>query len=201
MTEAPDPRPETNRRTAFKAAGVVVLMGALAWISVPAYRLFCQVTGFGGTTAVSETAPDVVLDRTVTVRFDASVARDMPWTFKPVQRQMEVRLGETGLAFYEATNPTDTPVAGSATFNVYPYEAGGFFTKIACFCFEEQVLQPGESVMMPVSFYVDPEMIDDRDAKNVHSITLSYTFYEIDLPDPDGGEQAALDTPRTVDVN
>ena len=109
-----------------------------------------------------------------------------------MQRQMEIRLGETGLAFYEAYNPTDRPVAGSASFIVFPYEAGGFFTKIACFCFEEQVLEPGERVQMPVTFYVDPEMIEDRDAKYTHSITLSYTFYEIDLPEDDI-EQAALD--------
>ena len=98
-------------------------------------------------------------------------------------REMELRIGETGLAFYEAYNPTSRPVAGSASYNVAPYEAGGFFNKIDCFCFEEQVLAPGERVQMPVTFYVDPEIVTDRDAKYVHSITLSYTFYQIDLPE------------------
>jgi cytochrome c oxidase assembly protein subunit 11 len=194
---------DAKNKTALKMVGVVVTMGALAWASVPAYRLFCQVTGFGGTTAVAETGAGEVLERTVDVRFDASKARGMPWEFRPVERQMEIRIGETGLAFYEAHNPTDRPVAGTATFNVYPYEAGGFFTKIDCFCFNEQVLQPGETVQMPVTFYVDPAMVEDRDAKYVNNITLSYTFHEIDLPETEGGEQAALEVPSAgrTDVN
>ena len=183
---------DPKTRTAAQAATVVVVMGALAWASVPFYDWFCRVTGFGGTTLVAETAPEDILDQTVTVRFDASKARDFPWEFKAVEHEMELRIGETGLAFYEAYNPTDLPVAGSASYNVAPYEAGGFFVKIACFCFEEQVLQPGERVMMPVTFFVDPEIVTDRDAKYVHSITLSYTFYEIDLPEE---QQAALDLP------
>lgn len=191
---------QPHQKTALKMVGVIVTMGSLAWASVPLYSLFCKVTGFGGTTSTASSGSDVVLDRTVTIRFDASLDRDMPWTFKPMQREVEVRLGETGLAFYEATNPTDRPVAGQATYNVYPYEAGGFFTKIDCFCFTEQVLQPGETAMMPLTFYVDPEMVDDRDAKFVKHITLSYTFYEIDLPE-EGGEQAALEVSSPVDVN
>ena len=175
-------------RTAAQAASLVLFMGAMAWASVPLYDWFCRVTGYGGTTGTAGAASDVVLDRTVTVRFDASLDRDMPWEFRPEVREMEVRIGETGLAFYEAYNPTDRPVAGSAVYNVAPFDAGGFFTKIDCFCFQEQVLQPGERVMMPVSFYVDPAIVDDRDARFVNKITLSYTFYEIDLPE----EQAAL---------
>jgi cytochrome c oxidase assembly protein subunit 11 len=107
----------------------------------------------------------------------------MPWEFTPVAREMEVRIGETGLAFYEAYNPTDRPVAGQASYNVTPYTAGGFFEKIHCFCFEEQVLQPGERVQMPVTFFVDPEIVEDVDGQYVHTITLSYTLYEIDLPE------------------
>jgi cytochrome c oxidase assembly protein subunit 11 len=121
----------------------------------------------------------------------------MPWEFKPVQREMEVRIGETGLAFYEAHNPTDRPIAGTASYNVFPYEAGGYFTKIDCFCFTEQVLQPGETVQMPLTFYVDPEMVDDRDAKHVQTITLGYTFYETELPE----QQAQLATDQAKDVN
>lgn len=177
-------------RTAAQAVCVVLLMGGLAWASVPFYDWFCRVTGFGGTTAQADVGSDTVLDEIVTVRFDASLERGMPWTFTPVEREMEIRVGETGLAFYEAHNPTDTPVAGSASYNVYPYEAGGFFTKIDCFCFEQQVLQPGETVLMPVSFFVDPEMVTDRDAKFVKRITLSYTFYEIDLPEDDAQASA-----------
>ena len=172
-------------------------MGSLAWAAVPFYDWFCRVTGFGGTTGVAEVAPDEILDRTVTVRFDASKAKDMAWEFKPVEREMEVRIGETGLAFYEAYNPTDRPIAGQASYNVAPYSAGGYFQKIACFCFEEQVLQPGERVEMPVTFFVDPEMVEDLEAKYVHTITLSYTFYEIDLPEG----FAALDVQAETNKN
>lgn len=181
------------KRTAAQAAGVVVLMGSLSWASVPFYDWFCRVTGFGGATNVAETGSDVVLDQTITVRFDASLEKDMPWTFKPEVREMEIRIGETGLAFYEAHNPLDVPIAGQAAYNVTPYEAGAFFDKIECFCFVEQVLQPGETVMMPVSFFVDPAIVDDREGKYVHTITLSYTFYQIDLPEE--FEQASLTIP------
>lgn len=188
-----------NARVALYAAGVVVFMGAMAWAAVPFYNWFCKVTGYGGTTSVAEGASDVVLDREITVRFDANIDRDMPWVFTPMQQKMTLKIGETGLAFYEAYNPTDRPVAGQATYNVAPYSAGGYFDKIDCFCFTEQVLQPGERVQMPVSFYVDPEIVNDRDAKFTNSITLSYTFYEIDLPE----EQAALqgDAPATAAQN
>ncbi len=170
-------------RTVLQASALVVTMGGLAWASVPFYDWFCRVTGYGGATGVAAAAPAEALDQTITIRFDGSLDRDMPWSFRPVQRTQEIRIGETGIAFYEAHNPTDRPVAGSASYNVAPFEAGGFFTKIDCFCFEEQVLMPGQSVQMPVTFYVDPEIVTDRDAKFVHTITLSYTFYEIDLPD------------------
>ena len=186
---------EPRYRTLVQTVGVVVVMGSLAWAAVPFYDWFCRVTGFGGATGVAEAAPDTILDRTVTVRFDASLDRGMPWSFTPVERTMTVRLGETGLAFYEAHNPTDRVVAGSASYNVTPYAAGGYFEKIACFCFEEQVLQPGETVLMPVSFFVDPAILEDEDGKFVREITLSYTFYEIDPPETT--EQAALDPALT----
>jgi len=171
------------QKTAMSNVGVVVVMASLGWAAVPLYDLFCRVTGYGGTTAQATGASDDVLDRTVTVRFDASIARDMPWQFKPMQREMELKIGETGLAFYEAYNPTDRPIAGTASYNVAPYSAGLFFAKIDCFCFEMQVLEPGQRVTMPVTFYVDPEIVDDREAKYVHTITLSYTFYETELPE------------------
>jgi cytochrome c oxidase assembly protein subunit 11 len=182
---------DANTRTLTKCVGVVVLMGGLAWASVPFYDWFCRVTGFGGVTGTAGAGSDEILDQTIKVRFDASKARDMPWEFKPVQREMELRIGETGLAFYEAYNPTDRVVAGRANYNVTPYQAGGFFTKIDCFCFTEQVLQPGERVQMPVTYYVDPEIVDDREGQYIHTITLSYTFHEIDLPEDTA--QAALE--------
>jgi cytochrome c oxidase assembly protein subunit 11 len=185
------------QKTVMQTVGVVVLMGSLAWASVPFYDWFCRVTGFGGVTGVAETGSDTILDKTIKVRFDASKDRDMPWEFKPVERTMEVRIGETGLAFYEAYNPTDRPVAGQASYNVTPYAAGGYFDKIQCFCFEEQVLQPGERVQMPVTFFVDPEIVEDREGKYVHTITLSYTFHEIDLPEG----YAALDTKADNQTN
>lgn len=177
------PRLQGPKRTLAQTLGVVVLMGSLAWASVPLYDMFCRVTGYGGTTATAESGSDEILDQTIKVRFDGGLERGMPWTFKPMEREMEIRIGETGLAFYEAHNPTDRPVAGSASYNVAPFQAGAFFAKIDCFCFEEQVLQPGETVIMPVSFYIDPDIVTDRDAKHVNRITLSYTFHEIDLPE------------------
>lgn len=170
-------------KTLAATLATVAVMGSLGFASVPLYDWFCRVTGYGGTTSVASGAAGEVLDQTVTVRFDASLDAGMPWEFRPVQRQMQVRLGETALAYYEAYNPTDRAVAGSASYNVTPYAAGGYFTKIACFCFTEQVLAPGERVRMPVTFYVDPEIVADADGKYVNQITLSYTFYEIDLPE------------------
>ncbi|MFT4707716.1 MAG: cytochrome c oxidase assembly protein subunit 11 [Ascidiaceihabitans sp.] len=185
------------QKTVTQTVSLVVLMGGLAWASVPFYDWFCKVTGFGGTTGVSTVASDEILEQTIKVRFDGSLNSNMRWEFKPVVREMELRIGETGLAFYEAHNPTSKPIAGQASYNVTPYQAGYFFNKIDCFCFEEQVLQPGETVMMPVSFYVDPEIVTDRDAKYVHTITLSYTFYEIDLPEG----YAALDVITDTNLN
>jgi cytochrome c oxidase assembly protein subunit 11 len=165
--------------------------------AVPFYDWFCRVTGFGGTTSVADAAPDTILEQTVVVKFDASLERGMPWQFRPVQREMTVRIGENALAFYEAYNPTDRVVAGTASYNVTPDAAGGYFSKIACFCFTEQVLQPGERVEMPVSFFVDPEMVKDPEGQFVKEITLSYTFYETPLPE----DQAALDAPAGEAVN
>jgi len=190
------PNIQGPQRTLVQLVGVVVVMGALSWASVPFYNWFCKVTGFGGITNTAEAGSDVILDQTITVRFDASIDRDMPWTFNPAQREMTLRIGETGLAFYEAHNPLDVPVAGQAAYNVTPYEAGVFFDKIECFCFTEQVLQPGETVMMPVSFFVDPAIVDDREGQYIHTITLGYTFYQIDLPEEE--VQAALVAPTTL---
>lgn len=183
-----------TKRTVIGLVGVVAFMGALAWASVPLYDWFCRVTGYGGTTQADATGAEKTLDRTVTVRFDASLERGMPWEFAPAAREMEIRIGETGLAFYEAYNPTDRPVAGTASYNVAPFAAGSFFTKIDCFCFEIQVLQPGERVQMPVAFYIDPEIVADPDAKHLRRVTLSYTFHETGLPEEMAGLAAASRT-------
>ena len=189
--------PVSNSGIALRLLGLVTFMGAMAWAAVPFYDWFCRTTGFAGTTNVAEQGSDRVLEQVISIRFDANVERDMPWEFKPVETTMEIRIGETGLAFYEAYNPTDRPIAGTASYNVAPDQAGYFFSKIDCFCFEQQVLQPGERVQMPVSFYVDPDMLDDRDARHIRHITLSYTFHETDLPK----EQAALSPDENASYN
>lgn len=189
--------PEGNSRIAVMLVGVVISMGALAWAAVPFYSWFCQVTGYGGTPSIRTEGASEVLDELVTVRFDANTEPGMPWEFRPVQREITLKIGETGMAFYEAYNPTDRVVAGTASYNVSPVLAGYYFTKIQCFCFTEQVLQPGERVEMPVVFYVDPELVTDRDAGRIRNITLSYTFYETELPK----EQAGLSPARTADYN
>lgn len=191
-------RLEGKQKTLAQTVGVVLLFGSLAWASVPLYDWFCRVTGYGGTTNFSEGNDEGILDQTIRVRFDASLDRDMPWQFTPVERTMEIRIGETGLAFYEAYNPTDRPIAGTATYNVAPYSAGAYFSKIQCFCFEEQVLMPGERMQMPVTFYVDPDIVDDREAKYVHTITLSYTFYQMDLPEEMTEQAALIDTDSSL---
>ncbi|MFN4056991.1 MAG: cytochrome c oxidase assembly protein [Roseinatronobacter sp.] len=170
------------QRTATQTVGVVLFMGALGWAAVPLYDLFCRVTGYGGTTNRAEAPTGQVLDQTMRIRFDASVARDFPWQFKPVDRVTDIRIGEVGLTFYEAYNPTEYPIAGTASYNVTPYDAGRYFTKIDCFCFELQVLQPGERVLMPVTYFVDPAILQDRDARHLHTITLGYTFHATDIP-------------------
>ena len=185
---------DPKQKTVLQLAGVVVFMGSLAWASVPLYDWFCRTTGWGGATDVAEAAMDEPLEQTIKIRFDASKEKGMPWEFKPVEREMEIRIGQEGLAFYEAYNPTDRPIAGTAAYNVAPFAGGSFFSKIACFCFELQILEPGERVLMPVSYFVEPEIVDDPDASHVSVITLSYTFYETDLPEDYAPKQAALAT-------
>lgn len=166
-------------------------MVGLSFAAVPLYDLFCRVTGYGGTTQVGTDAPGVVSDRRVTVRFNADTARGMPWRFRPSQREIVLRVGETGLAFYRAENPTGTSITGTSTFNVTPQKAGAYFVKIECFCFTEQVLAAGQSVEMPVEFFVDPAMLDDPNMSDVTTITLSYTFFRTRSDDAAGDAVAA----------
>lgn len=175
------PRNSNNRRTALALFAVVGGMVGLSYASVPLYQLFCQVTGYGGTTQVSEVAgkpvPAAMQGKTVSIVFDANVARDLNWEFRPEQRRVTLHAGEQALAFYSAKNDESTPVTGTASFNVTPYKAGIYFTKIECFCFTEQTLQAGQQVDMPVQFYVDPEFFTDPNTKDVREIVLSYTFH------------------------
>ena len=176
------PDPNKNRRVALISAAVVVGMVGLAYASVPLYRLFCQVTGFGGTTQRAEAAPEKTADRRMTILFDANTAGSLPWTFEPVQRSLDVKVGEENFAYYRATNNSDHAITGSAVFNVTPDTTGAYFNKIECFCFTEQTLKPGQSVEMPVSFFIDPAIVDDRGLDKINTITLSYTFYPADAP-------------------
>jgi len=166
-----------NRRTLISLLALAAGMVGLAYASVPLYALFCQVTGFGGTTQRADAAPGTVLDRVVTVRFNADVNGGLPWSFRPNQKEVKVRLGETALVSYRAENRGKEPVTGTAVFNVTPDKAGVYFNKIECFCFTEQVLQPGEAIDMPVAFFVDPALAGNPNTEDVGTITLSYTFY------------------------
>lgn len=176
---------QRNRRMLILLAALIGLTGGAAWASVPLYDWFCRVTGYGGTPLTQTTSSvEQILDRTIQIRFDASLARGMPWDFRPVDRELDVKIGESVLTFYEASNPTSKAIVGTASYNVYPFKAGGYFVKVDCFCFEEQVLLPGESVLMPVNFYVDPDIINDQEASSTATITLSYTFHQKDNSNP-----------------
>jgi cytochrome c oxidase assembly protein subunit 11 len=166
-----------NKRVAFMATGLVVAMVGLAYASVPLYRLFCQVTGFGGTTQVAEASAASATSQDISIRFDANVSSDLGWTFHAKQNTMTVKIGEPSMAYYTATNASSETVTGTAMFNVTPPEAGIFFNKIECFCFTEQTLKPGQTVDMPVQFFVDSALLEDADTKNIREITLSYSFY------------------------
>lgn len=185
--------PHKNRRTMMSLMMIVVGMGSLAAASPPLYRIFCQVTGFGGTTMRAQALPDTISDRVITIRFDANVS-DMPWSFQPEQRAVPVRIGENGLVSYRATNRGSVAMTGMATFNVTPEIAGPYFSKIACFCFTDQRLEPGESVDMPVSFFVDPAILKDRNLDDLKTITLSYSFFRSKTPDARPMASAILET-------
>jgi cytochrome c oxidase assembly protein subunit 11 len=178
-----------KRRTGGLAALLAIAMIGLAYASVPLYRMFCQVTGFGGTTGRAEAAalPDAarlqaLAGRTIKIRFDSNLAPGMAWTFAPQHRDETVRIGEKRLAFFNAVNLAAVPTTGRAIFNVSPDTAGKYFRKIECFCFTEQTLAAGETVAMPVSYFIDPAILDDPDASKIDEITLSYTFLPVDNP-------------------
>jgi|SRR5690606_888613 cytochrome c oxidase assembly protein subunit 11 len=173
-----------NSRLALVTAAVVVGMLGLAYASAPLYRLFCQVTGYAGTPKINAGAATnaydlPILSREMTVRFDSTTAPDLPWRFEPAQKSVRFKIGEENLVFYRATNVSDEPIVGTATFNVTPFKAAAYFNKIECFCFTEQRLEPGQTVDMPVTFFVDPAIADDHNLDEVQEITLSYTFFKV----------------------
>jgi cytochrome c oxidase assembly protein subunit 11 len=170
-------RQRRNLNLLMMLVGVVAGMTGLAYASVPLYRLFCEVTGFDGTPQRAAAAPTEISDRVVRVTFTADVAGGLGWRFQPMQRQLELKVGENKLAYYVAENLESKPVTGRATFNVSPEMFGAYFTKIECFCFTEQTLQPGQRVEMPVSFFIDPALLENPALKNLNDITLSYTFF------------------------
>lgn len=172
-------RSRRNAGVAMVCVCVLAGMVGLSYAAVPLYRLFCQVTGYGGTTQRVEQYSDTILDQTITVRFDANV-NGLPWDFRPKQREVTIRIGETAEIAYLAKNLAQGATAGSATFNVAPALAGAYFNKIECFCFTEQTLQPGETVEMPIVFFVDPDIAENRELNTIQEITLSYTFYASD---------------------
>ena len=169
---------DRNARTAWKLVLVVGGMLGMAYAAVPLYEAFCKATGFGGTPLVAQEGDRRVIARTVQVRFDANTDPNLAWRFEPLEREVKVRLGEEKLVFFRATNLSQRPVVGTATYNVTPEWTAGWFNKIQCFCFTEQLLQPGQSVDMPVLFFVDADMNKDRRYDDVRTITLSYTFFE-----------------------
>jgi cytochrome c oxidase assembly protein subunit 11 len=167
-----------NGRIASALTGLVLAMIALSFASVPLYRVFCQVTGYGGTTNRAAEVPDHVLNREITVQFNADVNRELPWVFRPDVRQVRVQVGAGTLVSFFAKNLVSRPTVGMAVYNVTPQKVGKYFSKVQCFCFDEQVLGPGQQVEMPVYFFVDPAIADDPQMDDVHTITLSYTFFQ-----------------------
>lgn len=171
------PLQRRNRKVGLIAGGVFFGMIGAAYASVPIYKAFCQITGFDGTTKRADAAPTAVLDKEITVRFDANV-RDIPWDFSAQQTSQAVKIGETKVALFKVTNRSDKPVTGRALFNVVPEQAGPYFQKLSCFCFTDQTIGPGETVDMPVLYFIDPKYAEDFETKNKQEVTLSYTFFQ-----------------------
>ena len=177
------PPHRANRRVAALLFGLTAAMIGLSFAAVPLYRMFCQATGYDGTPRRVEAASATMLDCEITVRFDANVSSALGWKFEPAQREIRLKVGENALSFYKAENMTAMPLTGTATFNVTPEIAGAYFSKVECFCFTEQRLAPGQKADLPVSFFIDPAIVNDPDASQVREITLSYTFFKANKPD------------------
>ncbi|MBN4055860.1 cytochrome c oxidase assembly protein [bacterium AH-315-J23] len=195
----------SNRKVVLSLSVTALAMLGLGFASKPLYDTFCRVTGYGGTTRVAEQMSEVVVEREIKVRFDANVASNLGWTFKPDEVAMTVKLGQNALAYYTATNDTKYPIVGTASYNVSPIKAAPYFSKLECFCFTEQRLEPGETVSMPVLFFVDPEMENDKRLDEIKTITLSYTFHRVENPTNDAvraeQRQAQLDKLEAIDLD
>ena len=170
---------DKKKLTPLVLAGIFILMLGLSYASVPLYEIFCRVTGFGGTTQVAKDAPKIVLDKTVSVRFDTNV-NNLPWDFKAKTNVMDVKVGQVNKIEFEVSNYSDEPTAGVASFNVSPSSFGKYYSKLGCFCFEKQELKPGEKATYVMTFYLDPEMVNDATVKNLQDVTMSYTFFSTD---------------------
>ena len=170
---------EKKKLTPIVLAGIFVLMLGLSYASVPLYEIFCRVTGFGGTTQVADKAPKIVLDKVVSVRFDTNV-NNLPWDFKAKSNVMDVKVGQVNKIEFEVTNNSNEPTAGVASFNVSPSSFGKYYSKLGCFCFEKQELKPGEKATYVMTFYLDPEMVNDATVRNLQDVTMSYTFFSTD---------------------
>jgi len=193
----------SNTNVVAMCVGMVLGMGGLAYASVPLYELFCQVTGYGGTTQRAELSDAIdVIDRKINVRFDANTASSLDWEFAPEKREVSLNVGETMVVNYVAKNLSDEPIVGMASFNVTPQATGVFFNKVECFCFTDTYIEPGGELVMPVMFYVDPDLDKEETMKGLNTITLSYTFYESDTtPEEMTAEQAELNAGETKDGN
>jgi cytochrome c oxidase assembly protein subunit 11 len=189
---AADPAARRNRKIGLICAGFFFGMIGMAYASVPLYRAFCQLTGFDGTVRKADRAPDRVLDRKLTIRFDANV-RNLPWSFAPEQKAQTIRIGETGLAYFKVTNHGQAPITGRAVYSVVPEAAGAYFQKLECFCFSDQTIGPGETVEFPVIYFVDPEYATDFETKGKGEVTLSYTYFP--SVQPKGGQKTAAAAP------
>ena len=203
MAQTRAQRQKRNRYIFAGLIGMVVMMNGFAYATVPAYRAFCQKFGFAGTPRVEASAPateNILIERLITIRFNSDIDTSLNWRFKPVQRSIDLHVGETGLAFFEAKNRHETEITGTATFNVTPLKVAPYFVKIQCFCFTEQTLEPGETAQMPVTFYVDPEIAEDKNLDDVKTITLSYTFFRDQDADA-AREAAAVVTEEKTRVN
>jgi cytochrome c oxidase assembly protein subunit 11 len=185
------PNPAKNRRVAFAAATVFCSMVGLSYASVPLYRMFCQATGYGGTPKRAEQVSEKKTDQNITIRFDSNTAGGLSWKFAPRQSTMTIKIGDAAMAYFDARNFGDKPATGSAMFNVTPPQAGAYFNKVQCFCFNTHTLKPGEAAEFPVQYFVDPAILDDPDTVSIKEITLSYTFYPAT---PDAADVASTQT-------
>ena len=192
-----DKTQRSNRRVAIACTGFFAGMIGMAYAAVPLYEMFCQITGYGGTTQRVDQYSDTILDRDIKIRFDANTSGGLPWDFKPVSRDVTIKIGETTQVAYTAKNTFSRPTSGRASFNVSPQLAGAYFMKVECFCFTDTELKPGETMDMPVVFYVDPAIVDVPELKNIITITLSYTFFPLDRDAP----QTSAVTPARLNTD